>query len=83
MRGDFKGTVFPKKLNGGLYACVGWTIYNFYFLVSLKQQLLYVYKENTLNGEISTESVYCISQLIIIQIQQKFIFFLSTLYGID
>jgi hypothetical protein len=30
----------------------------FIFWLSLKQKLLYAYTENTLNGEISTESVY-------------------------
>jgi hypothetical protein len=30
----------------------------FIFWLSLKQKLLYAYTENTLNGKISTESVY-------------------------
>ncbi len=30
----------------------------FIFWISLKQKLLYAHTENTLNGEISTESVY-------------------------
>ena len=53
----------------------------FIFWLSLKEKLLYAHTENTLNGEISTESVYILvnnnTNL------KKFRFFLSTLYGID
>jgi hypothetical protein len=48
-----------KKWNGGLNTCDE-QFTNFVFWLSLKQKLLDAYKENKLNGEISTENV-CIS----------------------
>ncbi len=53
----------------------------FIFWLSIKQKLLCAYREDTLNGEISTESVY-------ISINnntncKKFLILQSTLYGID
>ncbi len=49
--------------------------------ISLKQKLLYAYTENTLNGEISTESVD-ISVNNNMK-KKKIRFLVSTLYGID
>ncbi len=83
MPGGFKGTAFRKNRMGGLYACLVWTVKKLNFLVIFKTKTANAHTENTLNGEISTESVYCISQLIIIKILKQFSFFLSTLYGID
>ncbi len=58
MLGDFKGTVFRKNGIGGNILAQDKQFTLFIFWLSLKQKLPYVYRENTLNGEISTESVY-------------------------
>jgi hypothetical protein len=52
---DFKRTVFRKNGIGGYILPLDEQFTKF---LSLKQKLLYAYTENTLNGEISTESVY-------------------------
>ncbi len=57
MSGDFNGTVFWKNQMEGYMLAEGEQFPIFIFWLSLKQKLLYAYKI-TLNGEISTESVY-------------------------
>ncbi len=58
MPGDFKGTLFRKNVMGGYLPAYDEKFTKFIFWLSLKQELLYAYTENTLNGKISTESVY-------------------------
>jgi hypothetical protein len=58
MPGEFKGTVFRKNRMGGYMLALGGQFPIFIFWLSLNQKLLYAYTENTLNGEISSESVY-------------------------
>jgi hypothetical protein len=58
MPGGFKGTAFRKNLMGGYILAWYGQFKNLIFWLSLKQKLLYVHTETTLNGEISTESVY-------------------------
>jgi hypothetical protein len=54
---------------------------NLNFWISLKQKLLSAHTENTLNGNITTESAYI---LVNNNTSFKFFrFFLATLYGID
>jgi hypothetical protein len=56
--------LFVRFLNGFQVAGVGYVLAEgeqftiFIFWLSLKQKRLYVYTENTLNGEISTSSVF-------------------------
>jgi hypothetical protein len=59
MPGDFIGKVFRKNRMGGYILAQDEQQFtqNFFWL-SIKQKLLYAYTETTLNGEISTESVY-------------------------
>ncbi len=54
MHGDFKGT----DQMGGYMLAYSEQFTIFIFWISLKQKLLYAHTENTLNGEIRTESVY-------------------------
>ncbi len=54
--GTSKGQCFEKIEWGVIYLPRKFT--KFIFWLSLKQKLLYAYMENTLNGEISTVSVY-------------------------
>ncbi len=58
MTGDFEGTVVLKNGMGGYILAKDEQFTKYIFWLSLKQKLLYAYTENTLNGEISTESVY-------------------------
>jgi hypothetical protein len=57
MPGDFKRTVFQKNGMGGYILALDEQFTKFIFWLSLKQKRLYAYTENTLNAEISTESV--------------------------
>jgi hypothetical protein len=75
MPGDFKETVFRKNPMGGYMLAQGEQFPIFIFWLSLKQQLLSAYTENTLNGEISTESVY-----ISVNNNMKFKIFLDSFY---
>ena len=47
-----------KKSSGGYLLAENEQFKNIIFWISLKQKLLYAHTETTLNGEISTESVY-------------------------
>jgi hypothetical protein len=58
MPGDFKGKVFRKNRMGGYMLALDEQFTKKIFWLSIKQKLLYAYTETTLNGEISTESVY-------------------------
>ncbi len=58
MPGDFKGKVFRKNRMGGYMLAQDEQFTKKKFWLSIKQKLLYAYMETTLNGEISTESVY-------------------------
>ncbi len=81
MPGDFKGAVFLKYWMWGYILAQDEHFTNFSFWISLKQKLLSAHTENTLNGKISTESVYIlVNNNTSFQI---FRFFLATLYGID
>jgi hypothetical protein len=58
MPGGFKGTAFRKNQMVGYILAQDEQFKNKIFWLSLKQKLLYAHTETTLNGEISTESVY-------------------------
>jgi hypothetical protein len=58
MPGGFKGTAFRKNRMWGYILAKDEQFKNKNFWLSLKQKLLYAHTETTLNGEISTESVY-------------------------
>ncbi len=58
MPGGFKGPAFQKNLMGGYILAQYGQLKKKFFWLSLKQKLLYAHTETTLNGEISTESVY-------------------------
>jgi hypothetical protein len=81
MHWGFKGTVFQKNRMGGYMLGMVNNLQQKILKISLKQKLLYAYTENTLNGEISTESVD-ISVNNNMK-KKKIRFLVSTLYGID
>ncbi len=56
--GTLKGQCFEKIEWGFICLRRVNSLQYFIFWLSLKQKLLYAHTENTLNGEISTESVY-------------------------
>ncbi len=58
MPGDFKGKVFWKNRMEGYMLAQDEQFTKKFVWLSIKQKLLYAYTETTLNGEISTESVY-------------------------
>jgi hypothetical protein len=74
-----------KKWNGGLYTYLPRmnSLQNLFLVIFKTKNALCVYREkNTLNGEISTESVYYTSVNNNTNFK-KVRFFLSTLYGIE
>jgi hypothetical protein len=77
----FQRDIVSKKCNGGVIYLPTMNSFQNKFLVIFKTKLLYAYTENTLNGKISTESVY-------ISVHnntnlKKFRFFVPTLHGMD
>jgi hypothetical protein len=58
MPGGFKGTAFQKNLMGVIYLLSMDSLKIKFFGYLKNKKLLYAHTETTLNGEISTESVY-------------------------
>ncbi len=55
---DFKETVFLKNLMGSYTLDSDEQFRNLIFWISLEKKMLYAYTETTLNGKISSKSVY-------------------------